>query len=599
MSDLHTKVALISAKSVTPEGEKWMRVIASAPTIDRDGEVIDTRTLHIPLKPKGWKYAKDLTQDDLIDLPFLKNHDWDIDKQLGSVRSMFINAEGELETLVGFTSLQRGVEAHTLAKEGHLGNSFSGTFDYSTGAQQDGVIYDAEMIELSMVFKGSNRDARFVAASKSVTPNKDKTMTLEEKKAEAERLKKEIEAEEVETPEQVKAREEAEAKAAKEAADAEAAEKALKEKETTVSKTVAIKQVLDVPVVTGVVTTKTTKTTKKAQRELFVKQFLAYKAGDKSTLTELNEKAYEMDTSEERDYKKKAIGFADGAAIFQTEVVSQDILEAYTNVGRLGSMVNHVDILGAETWKRLVQTAGNGFQPVGDQEAKAEDKPIWTNFSVEPKEFALIVAWYDAVARRTPIAVYSQIVKYIAKEWAKLEDKIIVSFNGATTTGGDVFPATGIVPAMIAAGRIVNIATFGAADTQAGLGRAYGLIESDEELTIIANRKTWGMMATTVDTQGRNVFTVVGQQVSAGALGTFNVVISQYVPDGNAIMGVMGDYDLVTRGGLETLFSREATVGALNLYQSDASALRANADIIGKPVLNTSFVLLDFVPQVS
>jgi HK97 family phage major capsid protein len=574
-----------------------MRVIATAPTLDRDGEVIDTASLHIPLKPKGWKYARDLTADDAVDLPFLKNHDWDIDKQLGSVRSMFINADGELETLVGFTSLQRGVEAHTLAKEGHLGNSFSGTFDYSTGNLRDGAIYDAEMIEFSMVFKGSNRDARVLGVSKSVTP-KDKTMTLEEKKAEAERLAKEIAAEE-ETPEQVKEREDQEAKAAKEAADTEAAKKALKEKEESVSKAVAIKQVKDAPAVeVGEVVTKTA-VSKKEQRELFVKQFLAYKAGDQSTLKQLNEKAYQMDTSEEKDYKKKAIGFADGAAIFQTEVVSQDILEAYTNVGRLGSMVNHVDILGAETWKRLVQTAGNGFQPVGDQEAKAEDKPVWTNFSVEPKEFALIVAWYDAVARRTPIAIYGQIVKYIAKEWAKLEDKIIVSFTGATTVGGDTFPATGIVPAMIAAGRIVNVATFTAADVQAGLGRAYGLIESDEELTLIANRKTWGMMATTVDTQGRNVFTVVGQQVSAGALGTFNVVISQYVPDGNVVMGVMGDYDLVTRGGLETLFSREATVGALNLYQSDASALRANADIIGKPVLNTSFVLIDFVPVVS
>lgn len=589
------KQKTVKVKVSADVGERTILAVVSSSNFDRDNERVDVSSLRLPLRGGGTVVAKDLTGIETIDIPLLLNHSFDVEDVIGSVRTAYVNDANELVVEFGISGRAKAQDLMQLIDEKHLDNAFSITMsDYQFS---DSTIYDAEVVEISMVFRGSNKDARILQVKSLI---KENPMTLAEKKAELERLKKEVDEEQVvtkdeETPEEIKAREEAEA-AAK--AEEEAKEKALKvEKEKSVNKEVAIKQVKDTPKV-EVIEKKPTMT-KKAQRELFVKQFLAYKSRDLDTLSELNEKAYEADTSEDRDYKKKAIGFTDGAAIFQTEVVSQDILEAYTNVGRLGSMVNHVDILGAETWKRLVQTAGNGFQPVGDQEAKAEDKPVWTNFSVEPKEFALIVAWYDAVARRTPIAIYNQIVKYIAKEWAKLEDKIIVSFNGATTAGGDTFPATGIVPAMIAAGRIVNVATFGAADTQAGLGRAYGLIESDEQITIIANRKTWGMMATTVDTQGRNVFTVVGQQVSAGALGTFNVVISQYVPDGNAIMGVMGDYDLVTRGGLETLFSREATVGALNLYTSDASALRANADIVGKPVLNTSFVLIDFVPVVS
>lgn len=163
-----------------------------------------------------------------------------------------------------------------------------------------------------------------------------------------------------------------------------------------------------------------------------------------------------------------------------------------------------------------------------------------------------------------------------------------------------MFDATGIVPVLLADGtQTVNVADFTAAKIQDGLGRAFGHIDSDGELTIVANRQTWGMLAVTVDTQGRNVFTTVGEQVSAGALGTFNVRISQEVPNGVVVMGYFGDYQLVTIGGLETLFSREATVGSLNLFTSDASALRAAADVAGKPVRNSSFVLIDFVPAVS
>lgn len=588
MSELH-KIAQISVKKATPENEKWMRVITTAPTLDRDGEVIDTASLRVPIKPKGWKYASDLTPEDKIDLAFLLDHKWEVEKQLGSVRSMFINADGELETLVGFTSLARGKDAHTLAKEGHLGNSFSGTFDYSNAYLVDGVIYDAEIVELSMVFKGANRDARILEVSKSVKKGTDmaEAKSIAELEKELEEAKAKAAAVETKTPEAKK--EEAPAKA----------EKAVKvEKEEEVKESVAVKQVKDVPEVAPKAEKKA-KITKTAQRELFVKQFVAMKQGDVNTLKELNEKAYEADSSELKELKKKAIDFADGASIYQTEVVSSDIQQEYTNVGRVGQLVQRIDITGAETWKQIIQTAGNGFQPVGAEEEKQEDKPVWTHLSIEPKEHALIVAWYDGMAKRTPLAVYQSLVSYIATEYAKLEDKIIISFAGTTTGGGDTFAATGLFPILQTAGRIVNVADFTAAKIQDGLGRAFGDIESDGELTLITNRATWGQVATTVDTTGRNVFTQVGDVVSAGALGSFRVVLSQYVPNGVMIMGVMSDYQLVTNGGLETLFSREATVGSLNLFTSDASALRAACDIAGKPVRNTSFVLIDFVPQVS
>lgn len=571
-------------------GERTLSFVVSTSNLDRDHERVDVKSLRLPLKGGGHVRASDLVGGEPIDIPLLLNHSFNVEDVVGSLRKAYLNELDELVAEFGISKRAKAQDMLMLFDEGHLDNAVSITMnDYDF---QDSTIYDAEIVEISLVFRGSNKEARLLAVKSLIKGEEMAELTLDEKKAEIERLKKEIE---VEAPEVEPEEEVEEVEEPKE----EKSIKVKKEKPMSKQEDVAVKQVKDAPEV-EVVAKKEVKLTKNEQRGMFVKAFVALQSRDSATLAELNEKAYEADTSEDKDLKKKAISFADGASIYQTEVVSADIQQEYTNVGRVGQLVKRIDITGAETWKQIIQTAGNGFQPVGAEEVKQEDKPVWTHLSIEPKEHALIVAWYDGMAKRTPLAVYQSLVTYIAREYAKLEDKIIISFAGVTTGGGDVFAPTGLFPILQTAGtRTVNVADFTAAKIQDGLGRAYGHIESDGTLTMIANRQTWGMLAVTVDTQGRNVFTVVGNQVTAGALGTFNVVISQEVPNGIVIMGDMNDYELVTNGGLETLFSREATVGSLNLFTSDASALRAAADVAGKPVRNTSFVLIDFVPAVS
>jgi len=282
-----------------------------------------------------------------------------------------------------------------------------------------------------------------------------------------------------------------------------------------------------------------------------------------------------------------------GSPVYGGEVLSTDIRDAYTNVGRVGALVNRIDIEGAETFKQLVETAGAGFRPVSLGGTKQEDQPVWTPVSFEPHEFALIVAWLDGVQKRSPIAIYNQIVKYIARQYSKLEDTIILTWAGGTF-GGETFPSTGLVPALVAAGRVTPVASYTSAAILPAIGAAYGSLETDQPVALVTNRSTWGAMATTIDGEGRAAFTVVGDQVSAGALGTFNVVLSEVLADGDVVLGAYDDYNLVTRGGLSTLFSREATVGSLNLFTQDASALRADVDITGGAVAIESFELMQF-----
>jgi ATP-dependent Clp protease protease subunit len=287
-----------------------------------------------------------------------------------------------------------------------------------------------------------------------------------------------------------------------------------------------------------------------------------------------------------------------GDPLFGGEILSRDIRESYTNLGRVGALVNRIDIEGAETFKQLVETAGAGFRPVALGAVKQEDQPVWTPVTFEPHEFALIVAWLDGVQKRSPIAIYNQIVRYIAKEYARLEDKIILTWEGGTF-GGEVFPQTGLVPILTDEGRITLVASYDAADVLVAIADAYGEIESDGDIVLVANRATWARLAVTLDANENPIFKVVGEQVQVGALGTFRVVLSSELSNGDVVVGVYEDYNIVTRGQLATLFSREATVGELNLFTQDASALRADVDITGGPVVVESFQLLQFEDESS
>lgn len=325
---------------------------------------------------------------------------------------------------------------------------------------------------------------------------------------------------------------------------------------------------------------------KNEARKMIVEALAATYAKDEAKFNEINDKVKTLQV-------KNVVDGTTGADLFAPEVLASDIRSQYEIVGRIGSLVNRIDIEGAETFRQVVETAGAGFRPVALGAVKQEDQPVWDSVVFEPFEWALIVAWLDGVAKRSPLAVYNQIVRYIARELARLEDKIVLTYAGGSV-GSETRPATGLVPILTTANRDSTVASYDSDDVIPALGLAYGEVESDQAITLVANRRTWAQLATSLDGEGRPIFTVIGEQVAAGALGTFRVVLSNELDDGDVVVGAFADYNLVTRGAFGTLFSREATVGDLNLFTQDASALRADIDITGGPVFVESFYLLQF-----
>ena len=180
-----TKSALVNKASDGSEQEHQITFVASSANPDRAKEIVEIGTFKLPLKGGGFVRVAELasTPNVKLDIPFLANHDgWDIDSVLGSVRSAVYDGEKkELTFTVGLSSRDKAQEMFRLVAEGHLDNAFSigwrgGAFNPDTKTYTEG-----EMLEVSLVTRGCNYDARVVnAKSIEATKTADDTQELAE-----------------------------------------------------------------------------------------------------------------------------------------------------------------------------------------------------------------------------------------------------------------------------------------------------------------------------------------------------------------------------------------------------------------------------------
>lgn len=205
MDNKSKSLLLTSTKSVEVDGERRVTFVASDNSTDRDGEHMVVETLRLPLKGGGTMSVAEIPAGgtDRVDIPLLTDHALhEVEKVIGSVRRASYE-NGKLIFEAGISSREYAQDLFKLIDEGHLDNAWSISvndydYDYETGAISNG-----EIIEVSLVTRGSNKDAQVLAVKSA----KEKSMD-EESKAPVEEAKVEeaiVEATEetapVETPE--------------------------------------------------------------------------------------------------------------------------------------------------------------------------------------------------------------------------------------------------------------------------------------------------------------------------------------------------------------------------------------------------------------
>ena len=151
-------------KTKDVDGERRIVFVASSNKIDRDYESVDVASLRLPLKAGGEIRVSQIGADGVegADVPLMLNHSMDVVDVIGSVRKAWYT-DGELIFEAGISKREIAQEIFTLLEEGHLSNAFSITmsdFEYDMDTK---TILNAEVVEVSVVFRGSNKDARLLS----------------------------------------------------------------------------------------------------------------------------------------------------------------------------------------------------------------------------------------------------------------------------------------------------------------------------------------------------------------------------------------------------------------------------------------------------
>lgn len=152
--------------------ERTIVFVASDNSEDRAHEHVEIATFYLPTKNGGLVRVADLAEskDVAVDVPLLTDHNgWEVDKVIGSVRSA--NFENDkLVFTVGISKRKYAQDLMTLIDEGHLHNAFSIGWRSGAYAPDTKTYTDGEILEVSLVTRGCNRDA-FVLDVKSANPN--------------------------------------------------------------------------------------------------------------------------------------------------------------------------------------------------------------------------------------------------------------------------------------------------------------------------------------------------------------------------------------------------------------------------------------------
>lgn len=157
-------LALEKLKISEPDGNKERRVtfVASSSNEDRDYETVDIGSFRLPIKGGGEVLVRDLGANgsENVDVPLLTDHNhWEVDKVIGSVRKA-IYQDGKLIFEAGISKRDYAQDVFKLIEEGHLDNAFSISFrDYDYNGDTN-KISNGEIIEVSLVTRGSNKDAQ-------------------------------------------------------------------------------------------------------------------------------------------------------------------------------------------------------------------------------------------------------------------------------------------------------------------------------------------------------------------------------------------------------------------------------------------------------
>lgn len=147
------------ANTVSSDGHT-LTFLANSGTRMTNGYTVDLATLQAPVNDGQLKLVTDLTDSDRLTLPLLLDHMPSITAQVGIIEKLWFDDDG-LMAQARLSDNEQGRNVQQLASEGMLTNSFSITIDFDNDPDENGVIHNAELVEISVVYRGADSKAVF------------------------------------------------------------------------------------------------------------------------------------------------------------------------------------------------------------------------------------------------------------------------------------------------------------------------------------------------------------------------------------------------------------------------------------------------------
>lgn len=165
---------LDAGSSAKLSGERELVFLANSGKQMDNGLTVDLSTLEAPLIDGSKKLVSQLTDDDKLALPLLIDHSWRIDRQAGTITKLTVDEDG-LEAVAKLANVETGELVYQLAKDGALTNSFSISIDCFHDPGKEGILSNAQLVEISVVYRGADQRA----ALRSVNSHEgDNAMTI-------------------------------------------------------------------------------------------------------------------------------------------------------------------------------------------------------------------------------------------------------------------------------------------------------------------------------------------------------------------------------------------------------------------------------------
>lgn len=580
--DIVLKKNILESK-IKKISEGKFQVVASNQSMDRDNEIVDTYSLKVP------------KVDGETRIPMLIDHEHSITKQVGVSRNVYVNEQGEL---IADVELADGIplaeNVKRLAELDMLGNSVSIGFIPDYSQNEGNKFVGAELIEISFVTVGANPDARVLTSKKlsdeqltamfaherknmsneniekqedtSTTETaENSTVSVEELKAQIDELKElvasQATAKSEETSEQADDVEDKEEETSEDDEIKKLADevKKLKEEKEKLSK--GLSKIGKVGMQKNIV--KVSESVEKAT----VKQIRALAMGDRATAGMYS------------NVHAKLQGYANtlGNELVLHPEVLNTIERCSNEESYLRSLVSTVTLTDSNALKYTTQTSNFDFAPIGECTTKPTQDVKFENKEVKISEWALINVHCDDWADDIAINWYNEFVNQIGGAKARLDDNIILNWDGVRTGATDLDP-TGILAMAGVAGVSGVDFTDPDAIIDALQNQACNQCACNDGGTYVMNQCTWSKIkGARSGADGHFLFGTASEIATMNTLwGSPTVIVPNNVmANDTVIYGDFSKYKLLQKGSVEIVASNTAVVGGQSMFENDKTAIRA------------------------